>query len=122
MGIIIVGPNLVENPHMEGVDTNDMEQLKAAMVNFEPRHFVVPFVAHAAGTFVGAALAAVLAGSAHQKLALAIGVWFLLGGIAVSFLLPAPAWFIALDLIAAYLPVGWVAGRLFGTEPQPEIA
>jgi hypothetical protein len=29
-------------------------------------------------------------------------------GVAASFLIPAPAWFIALDLVAAYLPTAWL--------------
>ena len=40
------------------------------------------------------------------------GVVFLLGGIAASFMIPAPAWFIVLDLVVAYLPMAWLAGRL----------
>jgi hypothetical protein len=37
-----------------------------------------------------------------------IGVVFLCGGVAASFMIPAPAWFIALDLLAAYLPMAWL--------------
>ena len=33
----------------------------------------------------------------------------LCGGVAASFMIPAPAWFIALDLLAAYLPMAWLA-------------
>ena len=42
----------------------------------------------------------------------AIGVIFLCGGIAASFMIPAPGWFIALDLLAAYLPMAWLAVRI----------
>jgi hypothetical protein len=27
-------------------------------------------------------------------------------------MIPAPAWFIALDLLAAYLPMAWLAARI----------
>ena len=27
-------------------------------------------------------------------------------------MIPAPAWFIALDLIVAYIPMAWIGGRL----------
>lgn len=37
-----------------------------------------------------------------------IGAVFLCGGVAASFLIPAPAWFIALDLVAAYLLMAWL--------------
>jgi hypothetical protein len=44
-------------------------------------------------------------------MAYAIGVLFLCGGIAASFMIAAPAWFIALDLVVAYLPwPGWPRG------------
>ena len=121
LGIIMIGPLLIANPHMEGVDTNDMEAFKAAMVNFEPQHFMVPFVAHAAGTLVGAYLAAAIAGSHKLGIAMTIGFWFLLGGVLVSFLLPAPGWFIGLDLIVAYLPMAWLAGSRFSAK-QPTAA
>jgi len=51
-------------------------------------------------------------------MAYAIGVLFLCGGIAASFMIAAPAWFIALDLVAAYLPMAWLAARL-GARMQP---
>lgn len=37
------------------------------------------------------------------------GVLYLCGGIAASLMIPAPAWFIALDLLLAYLPMAWLA-------------
>jgi len=40
-----------------------------------------------------------------MKLALTIGVFFLLGGIINSFMLPTPTWFIAIDILFAYLPM-----------------
>ena len=36
----------------------------------------------------------------------------LIGGIAACFMIPAPAWFMALDLLVAYLPMAWLAIRL----------
>ncbi len=39
-------------------------------------------------------------------------MFFLLGGITNVFLLPAPVWFAALDLIGAYIPMGWLGGKL----------
>jgi hypothetical protein len=38
-----------------------------------------------------------------------IGAVFLCGGVAASFMIPAPAWFIALDLLVAYLPMAWLS-------------
>jgi hypothetical protein len=79
---------------------------------FEPRHFLFPFLAHALGTLVGAAVTALLAASRKVVLALAIGVVFLAGGVANTFMLPGPMWFNVLDMVGAYLPMAWIGGRL----------
>lgn len=110
MGLITISGSVIPPP--AGVDVTDMESLKASMHLFEPRHFIFPFLAHAGGTFVGAFLAAFIAASHQMKFALAIGAFFLVGGITNAFLLPAPTWFIALDLIGAYLPMAWFGGTL----------
>lgn len=99
---------------VEGLDPNDMAALAEAMPDFGPEQFIFPFLAHALGTFSGAAIASVIAANNKMKFALAIGILFLLGGIAVNYLLPAPAWFTAVDLILAYLPMAWLGGKLIG--------
>jgi hypothetical protein len=38
-----------------------------------------------------------------------IGFVFLGAGIAACFMIPAPAWFMATDLLLAYLPMAWLA-------------
>ena len=110
MGIIMLGPAVIPLP--DGVDPSDMESLKANMHLFKVHHFIMPFLAHALGTLVGAWLAAMLGASHKMKLALGIGGWFLLGGIVNSFMLPAPVGFILVDLIGAYIPMGWLGGKL----------
>ena len=92
------------------------ESLALTIHLFEPRHFITPFMAHAVGTLVGALVAYLFAASHKARFACAIGVLFLLGGIAACFMIPAPAWFMALDLLVAYLPMAylgiWVGRRL----------
>ncbi len=110
MALISVSGSVIPLP--EGVDPADLESLKANIDRFEPRHFLMPFLAHALGTLVGAFLAARLAASRRTALALGIGVFFLFGGVANAFLLPAPVWFLAADLLLAYLPMAWIGGRL----------
>ncbi len=110
MALITVSGSVIPLP--EGVDPADLESLKANIDRFEPRHFLMPFLAHALGTLVGAFLAARLAASRRTALALGIGVFFLLGGVANAFLLPAPGWVLAADLLLAYLPMAWIGGRL----------
>jgi hypothetical protein len=109
-GLITISGAVIPPP--PGVDVTDMESLKASMHLFEPKHFIFPFLAHALGTLVGAFVASSLAASNRMKFAVGVGVLFLIGGITNSFLLPAPAWFIAVELIGAYIPMGWLGGKL----------
>ena len=108
--LIMLSPSLIPPP--AGVDVNDAESLSRSMHLFEPRHFVMPFLAHALGTLAGAFVAYLIAATHKRPIALAIGVVFLFGGVAASFMIPAPAWFIALDLLLAYIPMAWLATRL----------
>jgi hypothetical protein len=72
----------------------------------------MPFLAHALGTLVGAVAAYLIAATYKARFAYAIGAIFLCGGIAASVMIPAPVWFIALDLLAAYLPMAWLGIQL----------
>lgn len=110
MLLVYVGSKAIPAP--EGVDPMDAESLRANIHLFEPKHFVFPFLAHALGTLDGAMIAGLLAKPRGGWPALAIGAWFLLGGIVVAFVVPAPPWFIVLDLVAAYLPMAWLGSRL----------
>ena len=105
MALITLSPWLIAPPL--GVDVNSAESLSKAMHLFEPRHFVMPFLAHALGTLAGALAAYLIAATYKAPMAYVIGAVFLCGGVAASFMIPAPAWFIALDLLAAYLPMAW---------------
>ena len=118
MALITFGPMLIAPP--AGVDVKTAEGLRAGMHLFQPPHFVTPFLAHALGTLVGALVAYVIAGSAKRPLSYAVGAVFLCGGIAASFMIPAPAWFIAVDLVGAYLPMAWLATRLGRTLPAAQ--
>jgi hypothetical protein len=107
MALITVSPSLIPPP--AGVDVNSAESLSNAMPFFEPRHFIMPFLAHAVGTLVGALAAYLIAASYKAQIAYTIGAIFLCGGVAASFIIPAPTWFIAVDLLAAYLTMAWLA-------------
>jgi hypothetical protein len=108
--LITVSPHVIPPP--PGVDVANVARLKASLHVYQPKHFLFPFLAHALGTFAGALIAFVVAGSRRAVFAYALGLLFLAGGITACFLIPAPAWFMALDLIAAYLPMAWLATRL----------
>jgi len=110
MGLVIAGPHVIAPP--AGVNMGDPNSLAASVHLLEPKHFVFPFLAHALGTLAGALTAFLVAGSHRTVFAYVVGVLFLAGGVAASFMIPAPAWFIGLDLVAAYLPMAWLATRI----------
>ena len=114
MAIIMKSGSIIPPP--AGADLTTEEGLKAAMHLMEPKHFLMPFLAHSLGTFVGAGLTAFLAATRKMRMALIIGIFSLVGGGVDCYILPAPMWFIALDLLGAYIPVAYLAGKLFGKE------
>jgi hypothetical protein len=112
--IVAVSGSLIPPPN--GADVTTVEGLKATIHLFEPKHFLMPFLAHALGTFAGASFAALIAANRKTFFAMVVGVFFLFGGIAAVSMLPAPFWFSAADLILAYLPTAYLAGKLFGSK------
>jgi len=113
-GIIInVSGSIITPP--EGANLKTLEGLKAAMHLMQPKHFILPFLAHALGTFVGAILTVKIAANRHLLLALIVGSLFLLGGIANVIMLPSPLWFTLLDLTGAYIPMAYLAFKLAKT-------
>jgi len=109
MGLVIIGPEIIPPP--AGADVTTMEGLKASMHLFEPKHFVMPFLAHALGTLSGAFIAALIARSQKMLFAMAIGGFFLIGGIANVLMLPSPIWFNITDLVLAYLPMAYLGAK-----------
>lgn len=112
MAIVMVAPSIIPLP--DGVDPSDMEGLKNAISDFEAKHYIFPFLAHALGTLAGAFIAARLGASRKMLLALIIGAWFLIGGIMNASMLGTPPLPTALDLIICYFPFAYLGGKLGG--------
>jgi hypothetical protein len=110
MTLISVSPYVIAPP--AGVDVTDTQSLSTSIHLFEPKHFVFPFLAHALGTLAGALVAFLIAASYRSVFAYTIGAVFLAGGIAATFMIPAPVWFIILDLVGAYIPMAWIGTQL----------
>ncbi len=114
MGIVMISGKVIPPP--EGIDTSTVEGLRAALPLFQPRHFLMPFLAHALGTFFGALVAGWFVPERSVRFAMIIGGWFLIGGIANVMMLPAPVWFSIVDLALAYVPMaflgGWIASKI----------
>lgn len=109
MSLIQIGNSIYPIKELEA---NDMEALSELMPTLGSNYFIFPFMAHAFGTLVGAAIASLIATNHKLKFALAIGFIFLISGIAMSFMLPAPTWFIVTDLVLAYIPMAWLGGKI----------
>ncbi|MDH3439441.1 MAG: hypothetical protein OEM63_01720 [Gammaproteobacteria bacterium] len=118
LGIVMVGPSIIPPP--AGVDVTDAASIADSMHLFEPKHFITPFLAHAVGTFAGAVVALRISASEKPTAAWIIGGLFLAGGIYASTVIPAPTWFMALDIVGAYIPMAWLAIRLAGKPAQAE--
>ena len=93
MGLIQISGSVIPPP--AGADMTTAEGIKAALPLLEPKHFIFPFLAHALGTFVGAFVS-------------------LAGGIAAIFMIPAPTWFMVLDVVVAYLPMAYLGAMFAG--------
>lgn len=114
MALITISGKVIPPP--AGADVTTMEGLKASIHLFQPKHFLFPFLAHALGTLVGALTATLIVQGRTLVPAAIIGLLFLMGGVANVFMLPGPAWFSAVDLLLAYLPMAWLGlmmGRMF---------
>lgn len=109
-GIIMVSGYIIPPP--EGTDLKTLEGLLAAMPLMEPKHFLMPFLAHAFGTLVGAILAASMAANYKMRFAMIIGICFLVAGIMNIFMLPSPVWFTIVDLGFAYIPMAYLGGKI----------
>ncbi|MFZ4679306.1 MAG: hypothetical protein ACOYLP_03980 [Flavobacterium sp.] len=109
-GIIMVSGYIIPPP--EGTDLKTLEGLLAAMPLMEPKHFLMPFLAHALGTLVGAFIAAKISTNNKMTFAIVIGCCFLVGGIMNIFMLPSPVWFTIIDLGFAYIPMAYLGGKI----------
>lgn len=112
LGLVTVGMSVVPLP--EGTNVSSMEAVRETMNLLPPAHFVFPLLGHALGTLTGSFLAAKFAASHRMKLAIGLGMIFLLGGLAMIFNCGGPVWFIASDLLLAYIPMAFLGGSLAG--------
>ena len=114
--LVTIGPFIINLP--DGADVSTPEKLKESMPLFSAKHFIFPFLGHAVGTLVGAFITAKMAASRPMIFALGIGIWFLLGGLYMVVSVGGPLWFQVLDLLVAYLPMGYLGGCLASKKPR----
>ena len=112
MGLVNIGPSIIPLP--EGADVSNMEALAKSMKLFTPANFLFPFLGHALGTLAAAFVSAKIAGKHQMRFGIGFGIFFLLGGITAASMIGGPIWFIVADLVLAYIPMGYLGGKLAG--------
>jgi hypothetical protein len=117
MAMINISTDVIPAP--AGADVKTMEGLQKSIHLFEPKHFLMPFLAHALGTLVAALLASLIAKSHRKRIALTTGLVFFVGGAMAVSMLPAPLWFNITDLVLAYIPMA-LLGHWISTRFLPE--
>ena len=110
MGIIELNSALFP---IKGFDMTKVEDINRAIKTFPVWRFIMPFLAHAAGTFVGAFLAARFLKRRAKLAAGLIGTVFFYSGYTMVKMIQAPLWFDLTDLILAYFPMAYL-GYVFG--------
>ena len=106
MSIINISGSIIPPP--EGADLSNMEGLKYAIPLFKPVHFLMPFLAHALGTFSGAIVCGLIAKEYKVICSLVVGLFFFIGGLTMVLKLPSPIWFNIIDLVFAYFPMAFL--------------
>lgn len=96
-----------------GTDITTFEGLNAAMSLMEPKHFLMPFLAHALGSLFGAMVASLISANRKLTVAMTVGLIHFIGGFANVMMLPAPMWFNIADLTLAYFPMAFLGYRIF---------
>ena len=114
MGIVTISPSIV--PVDPAINPEDMNSLAENIHLLTTGNYIMTFLAHALGTLVGAFTAVKISASNHRTNALIVGAIFLLGGIYMCMTLNAPMAFEAIDVIAAYIPMGYLGWMLGGRQ------
>jgi len=103
MGLIFLGGIII-------TPSESFEPMNA--INWDLKHFIFPFLAHSLGTFSGAFIVSKLSKKSSVIMSLIVGFYFLSGGIYMVTILPAPTWFILLDIFISYIPMALLAWKM----------
>ena len=103
IGLIILGEAIFP-------PSENFEPMNA--MNWDFKYFIFPFLAHSIGTLSGAFIVSKLSKRFSIILPLIVGFYFLSGGIYMITILPAPTWFILLDVILGYIPMALLGWKL----------
>ena len=101
MGLIILGGIIF-------IPADNFDPMNA--INWDLKYFIFPFLAHSFGTVSGSFIVSKLSKNSNIVMPMVVGLYFLVGGIYMITILPAPTWFILIDIILCYIPMallGW---------------
>lgn len=104
---------------MEGVDMNDMKAVYAATGNMPAGALIFLLATYALGVFLGAFVAALIAGRTHLIHAFIVGGVFLLGGILELSMANFPSWFWVADVLV-YPVAAFLGGTLAALRQRPK--
>lgn len=102
-------------PLPEGTSMSDPEAMKTYIQSLPAAAFLIILVAHAGGALVGGFVAALIARRSALVVGAIVGGVFLLGGVMNAMSIPAPVWFVIVDLIS-YVPSGVIGAKM---APRP---
>ena len=103
IGLIILGGTIFP-------PSENFEPMNA--MNWDFKYFIFPFLAHSIGTLLGALIVSKVSNKSSIILPVIVGLYFLLGGIYMITILPAPTWFVLLDVILGYIPMALLGWKL----------
>ena len=103
IGLIILGGTIFP-------PSENFEPMNA--MNWDFKYFIFPFLAHSIGTLLGALIVSKVSNKSSIILSVIVGLYFLLGGIYMITILPAPTWFVLLDVILGYIPMALLGWKL----------
>ena len=103
IGLIILGGTIFS-------PSENFEPMNA--MNWDFKYFIFPFLAHSIGTLTGALIVSKLSNKSSIILPLIVGLYFLMGGIYMITILPAPMWFVLLDVVLGYIPMALLGWKL----------
>lgn len=114
MATITIGTIIIPTP--AGFDQTTIENFAKTVHLLQPVNYLVVFVAHALGAFVGSLVAMFIAISHRLVIALVIGALFLVGSTYIAFTAPIPVWYTITDLLLAYIPMAFLGYKLSGKQ------
>lgn len=110
MSILMLSP--IMTPPPEGMDVTNAASIKEHLHLIGPKYYIIPFIADAVGTLLGACFVASFALGPKLKWTISVGVFFMILGITNLVTMRSPMWFTIVNLSLAFLPMAFLGYQL----------